>query len=533
MNEGQIHDSLRGLDWDGRRLVIDTRPGAAVEVHFDGAPFARLVADASGRVTLGMPYAPGGHATLALGLVIDGTPAGRPVGIVCGRPGLVRAPAPALPLRPVGTEETVDALAPDDPLGREVAIVVPVYDAAEAVRACLDSVLAQTARPARLIVIDDASPDPAIAPLLAGYASRRGVAVLRNATNRGFTATANRGIAEAGQADVVLLNADTEVAPGWLDGLRQAAWVAADIASATAVSDNAGAFSVPELERENPFPAGWNHGDAARVLRQQAGLVRPALPTGNGFCLYLRRDWLERIGPLDEAAFPQGYGEENDWCQRAEAHGGRHVIAGNVLVRHARSQSFGHERRQRLGEAGMAVLRERYPQYEAAVGATLHSFERRVLDWRVRRLYAAASTWMPRPRWLWLDGDVPTDVADLCEPWRLAIDGNDLRLERESDDAWITVDVATAAIGHPAAPSSWRQGEGCLGRWLQSHGIEAAVGAIPTMLGPRIARLLERLGIAHAMPAAGERIAAAIARATRALNAFADEPSGPHGEAMS
>ncbi len=63
------------------------------------------------------------------------------------------------------------------------------------------SIRCSSTRPARarLIVIDDASPNPAIAPLLARYASRANVSVLRNEANRGFTATANRGIAEAGE----------------------------------------------------------------------------------------------------------------------------------------------------------------------------------------------------------------------------------------------------------------------------------------------------------------------------------------------
>ena len=72
--------------------------------------------------------------------------------------------------------------------------------------------LKHTTGPARLVLIDDASPDPAIAPLLARYASRAGIAVLRNERNRGFTATANRGIAEAGRADHLSLWAGQGVA---------------------------------------------------------------------------------------------------------------------------------------------------------------------------------------------------------------------------------------------------------------------------------------------------------------------------------
>lgn len=390
------------VDWDGRELRLHGVDGE-IELWLDDALYARL-AGHGGSARLALPCAPNGRARVNLELR-RGDARSAAVALEFGRAGLGRAEMP-LSLAPLENDKYVDIATCADGLAGEVAIVVPVYNAPDAVRVCLDSVLAHTCGAARLIVIDDASPDPAVVPLLQGYAHRRGVTVLRNERNLGFTGTANRGIAAAGRADVVLLNADTEVAPQWLCGLRRAAWSHASVASATAVSDNAGAFSVPELEQENPLPEGWSFAQAALALWQQAGTAYPRLPTGNGFCLYLRRAALDAVGVLDAEAFAQGYGEENDWCQRAAAAGWQHVIAGNVLVRHARSQSFGHERRRALGEAGMAVLRQRWPQYENEVGASLFSPRRRVLDWRVRRCWREAP---PLPRLLcWEEADIGT-----------------------------------------------------------------------------------------------------------------------------
>jgi hypothetical protein len=56
----------------------------------------------------------------------------------------------------------------------------------------------------------------------------------------------------------------------------------------------------------------------------------------------------------------------------------------------------------------MAVLRERWPNYENDVGAMLHSYERRVLDWRVRRIFATAAA--PVMRVLAID--------DAADEWR-------------------------------------------------------------------------------------------------------------------
>lgn len=481
--------TLHELSWNGHVLHLRAAAHAVLALQLDGIGLAPLRCDAAGVATLAFPFSPTGHAHFTLCVRRDGTAPCATFGVRLGEAGL-RAAQPASPPLPSTADAWVEAGTVLREFGREVVIVVPVYNAAELVRACLDSVLAHTHGAWRLVVIDDASTDAGIAPLLAQYAARGRVTVLRNDSNRGFTATANRGIAEAGEADVVLLNADTEVAPHWLDGLRRAAYAGADTASATAVSDNAGAFSVPDLEAENALPPGWSFQDAARALWQGAGTAYPHLPTGNGFCLYLKRAVLRAVGVLDEAAFPQGYGEENDWCQRAEAAGWRHVVAGNVLVRHARSASFGHERRRALGEQGMAVLRQRWPQYESAVAATLFSFERRALEWRVRRAWAADAA--PLPRVLHMD-EAPM-VDEGSDAWRLCRDGELLRLEQRTATQWreresIVVDAAshTPASADAALVRA-------LARWLQRYGFDAVRGDAAAF-GPRVAALTGALGL--------------------------------------
>jgi len=456
---------LLDLHWDGRELRLACTPGALVEValELDGCHFASLVPDAQGVARCAFAFAPSGTDTLELlpRAGRDGAAlAAGPLRLEFGKAGLVAVSAGSrrAPLAPLAASRLVPF--GRDVAAREVAVVVPVHDAPALVERCLVALRGHVDAATRVIVIDDASGDPAIAPLLereAGFAR-----VLRNEANRGFTATANRGIAEAGRADVVLLNADTEVGPNWLAGLRRAAYAADDVASATAVSDNAGAFSVPELERYNALPDGWTTEHAARAAWHGAGLAYPELPTGNGFCMYLRRDVLDAVGVLDEAAFPQGYGEENDWSQRAAQRGLRHVIAGNVFVRHARSASFGDERRATLGRAGMAVLRERWPRYEDDVARTLHSYERRVLDWRVRRIHADARTGAaPLRRLLWVGAGAPA--------WRDAEVWN-LRANRARNELLHAgkVVAASAWIAHDPEPS-YR----ALWDWLQLHAIEA------------------------------------------------------------
>src|SRR4029453_16234899 len=74
-----------------------------------------------------------------------------------------------------------------------IVVVVPVYNAPDDVRTCVESVLAHLRPDVRVVLIDDASPDPAIAPLFVELASRAHpqLVLLRNDTNLGFTGTAN------------------------------------------------------------------------------------------------------------------------------------------------------------------------------------------------------------------------------------------------------------------------------------------------------------------------------------------------------
>jgi GT2 family glycosyltransferase len=511
---------LRSIEWDGRVLTLafdDLRATAGepdIALDIDGCFFSDARLDRDRRATFALAFSPSGRTRFDVLPRVgrDGAAlAAQPLRLAVGKAGVVSAartaPPPlaqhGLPARcvPFG----VDVAAP------EVAIVVPVYNAPDLVGPCLDAVLAHTRGRARLIVIDDASPDAAIAPLLAHYAQLARVTVLRNDANRGFTATANRGIALAGSADVVLLNADTQVGPNWLNGLRRAAYAGDDVATATAVSDNAGAFSVPELERANALPASWTFDDCARALWQRAGLAYPELPTGNGFCLYIRRTVVDAIGVLDEVAFAQGYGEENDFCQRAAKRGLRHVIAGNVLVRHARSQSFGEERRLALGAAGMAVLRERWPDYENDVGHALFSFERRVLDWRVRRIYAdARRDNVARPRLLWVGAGAPT-FAD-ADVWNLRANGAENELvfagEVVAANTWQAVDP------EPSYRALWD--------WLQVHAIECLLVSERKQSAAEILCGLLDVPIAQIDAAAAGSARDALRRAESDLRSFPD-----------
>jgi GT2 family glycosyltransferase/glycosyltransferase involved in cell wall biosynthesis len=251
---------------------------------------------------------------------------------------------------------------------RRVSVIVPVFNAPQETADCLQS-LQETIDPraARVILINDASSDLGIAPLLRRYAAVEGFEILTNPRNLGYTKTINIGVRAAGEDDVVLLNSDTITTPGWLDGLLEAARRGDDIGAATAMSDNAGAFSFPVKDAPNPKPDFMTHEDYAGVILGRTRRLDPvAVPTGSGFCMFIRREVFDRVGLFDEEAFPRGYGEENDFCMRALKAGFRHVISPYAFVFHKRSASFGAEK-ERLIKVAVETVMRRHPDYARRV----------------------------------------------------------------------------------------------------------------------------------------------------------------------
>ena len=251
---------------------------------------------------------------------------------------------------------------------RLVTILVPVYNAYQETRDCLES-LARTIdlKTARVLILDDASTDERIGPLLEKFAQREGFTLITQEKNIGYTANINAGVKNAGNDDIILLNSDTIVTPGFVEGLQRAAYAKDKTGTATAMGDNAGAFSFPVCNEPNPKPVGISHDDYAAAILERTKECRPVdVPTGSGFCLYIRRALIDEIGLFDEKGFPRGYGEENDFCMRGMRAGWGHVISPYAYVFHVRSASFGDEREMLIDGAVEAVTK-RYPEYPGKV----------------------------------------------------------------------------------------------------------------------------------------------------------------------
>ena len=245
-------------------------------------------------------------------------------------------------------------------------VVVPVHNALDALDACLASLDRTLPAGAKVLVADDHSSDPRIAPLVESWCQRTSLAArhVRRDRNLGFPANCNAAFADTGDDDVVLLNSDTLTTPGWLQQMARCAGSDPRIATVTPWSNNAEICSFPRFCEANPVP---DQPDAiAEAAASMAPVVYPELPTAVGFCMFIRRAALRQIGGFDAETFGRGYGEENDFCLRAAAMGWRNVLCETAYVVHLGGASFAPLDMAPGGE-NLSRLLARWPDYNERI----------------------------------------------------------------------------------------------------------------------------------------------------------------------
>lgn len=196
-----------------------------------------------------------------------------------------------------------------------VCLVTVLYNSEDGVPDFLASLLAQTLREWRLVVVDNASADRARALVEACGDPR--ISVVANRSNFGFAKAANQGLVEAvrsGSDFFVLINNDTSFGPDFLRDF-------------VAVREDAGASVLaPRIMRRRDPGRTWyagGHLERGWALRSVHEDHDPSdtrayrtVQYATGCCLGITRSALERVGLLDESFFV--YWEDADFCLRLE-----------------------------------------------------------------------------------------------------------------------------------------------------------------------------------------------------------------------
>ena len=269
--------------------------------------------------------------------------------------------------------------------GDRVSVVVVTYNNLELTRACLASIDAHSQYGnLEVIVVDNASHDGSKEFLEQWGSSGGNRKVILNEANRGFAAANNQGLCMATGDYLVLLNNDTYVTPGWVRSMLSHLKREKSIGLIGPVTNNIGneaKISIDYADMDEML------AKAAAYTRRHVGQLYP-LRTAAFFCVMMKREVFEQVGPLDEQ-FGRGFFEDDDYCRRVEQAGWLIVCAEDVFVHHHLSASFDKllpQERKELFEANKSL-------YEAKWGMwSPHSYrqtcEPAVVDHALPKSYA-------------------------------------------------------------------------------------------------------------------------------------------------
>jgi GT2 family glycosyltransferase len=212
------------------------------------------------------------------------------------------------------------------------SIVIPTRDTLAMTLRCCRSVLAQLPPDGEVIVVDDGSVDGTAEAL-------RDVRVIRLQASGGFSVAANRGVAAARGAMVLLLNSDAVLEAGALDSIRRAFDRDAGLGVAGAQlfdPDGTPQWSggpIPSLLWMLSVASG-----AGALRRRRREVVERDVDWVSGTAMAFRRDVWSAIGPLREDF--RFYAQDLDFCVRARTAGWNVRIVADARVMHERGATI-------------------------------------------------------------------------------------------------------------------------------------------------------------------------------------------------
>jgi GT2 family glycosyltransferase len=233
-----------------------------------------------------------------------------------------------------------------------ISVVIVNWNRKDLLRACLDSVAAQTFTEFEVIVVDNGSSDGSAAMVLElAEGFPRPLRLIENTENRGFCAANNQAFAVSHAEYIALLNNDAEADPDWLRAMHDAIRVKPDVGES-----DVGMVASKILVWEDPtiidkcghliYPDGQNRGRGSGQLdRGQFNRLEEALWPDGCAALY-RRAMLDEVGGFDEEFF--AYADDAELGLRARIAGWTCLYAPGAVVRHHRGATLGLNSARRL-----------------------------------------------------------------------------------------------------------------------------------------------------------------------------------------
>ncbi|MDQ7085962.1 MAG: glycosyltransferase [Sulfurovum sp.] len=246
-----------------------------------------------------------------------------------------------------------------------VDIILPVYNALDDVKLCIESLYETASEIFNLIVVDDASNEETKEYLLK-LSKEKGFTLIRHEKNMRFTHSVNSGFSVSDADYVILLNSDTIVTTNWIEKIISCFKSDENIGIVGVLSNAASWQSIPQRSKPqggwmvNTLPQNYTIGQMGLLIEILSKQAYPKVPSVNGFCYSIKRTVINDIGIFDTEYFPTGYGEEDDYSIRATDAGYQIAIADDTYIYHAKSKSYTDTIREQLTANGRISLDKKH-----------------------------------------------------------------------------------------------------------------------------------------------------------------------------
>lgn len=313
-----------------------------------------------------------------------------------------------------GSSARTSAQPPDATVQRRpLAVVIVTYASAGVVADCLAALPAalRDAGPARVVVVDNASPDDTL-DVVAQVAPQ--AEVIRRVHNDGFAAGVNAGLAVAAECDVLVLNPDVRLAPGSVVALRATLTAAGTGIAVPRLIDATGRGHYSLRRRPTVLRAlgeamfggtrtGWIPVLGELVLDPRRYQRSGTVDWATGAAWLISSDCVDAVGELDQRYFL--YSEETEYMLRAADRGFTVRYQPDAVATHLGGEQESSPRLWALSATNRVRLhRERYGHAPGALmwlavllGEVLRLFGRRGPS--RRRHQAAVRALLQMRRW--------------------------------------------------------------------------------------------------------------------------------------
>lgn len=215
---------------------------------------------------------------------------------------------------------------------KPIDIVIPIYNAYEDLVLCMRSIRRFTNLSLdRVILINDYSTDERIVPYLEAQ-EEENVLFIHNEERRGFSENVNTGILLTKDRDILLLEPNMVVTKNWLDKMAACAYSSGEIGTVTPLSNHTAASSAPAIGRDSSLTGNLIVDEYAEVVERCSMKCYPRITSPAAFCMYIKREVINRAGLFDAGAYEGANEEAKDFCCRAEALGYTHVMCDDTFI---------------------------------------------------------------------------------------------------------------------------------------------------------------------------------------------------------